>query len=89
MTQNVNVKRNLAIELLRRQFVEVALDGDDYVKVGEEGYRVHKDKLVTLMGAGRLAPETILPISRESVERLASDVLTELDSQRPDQQGPS
>ena len=55
-------------------------DLSDYVKVGKKEYRVHKDKLVTLMESGRLAPDTILRISRESVERLASDVLNELDS---------
>ena len=81
MRQTVELKRNLAINLLRGQFIEVVLDGDDYVKLGKKGHRVHKDKLVTLMESGRLAADTILQISRESVERLASDALNELDSQ--------
>ena len=79
--QAVEVRRNLAIDLLRRQVGELVLDDGDYVKVGEEGHRIHKDRLVTLMESGRLAPDTILRRSRESVERLASDALDELDSQ--------
>ena len=80
--RNNEAKRNQAIELLRNKSVDVFPDGDDYVKCGDKADRVHKDKLVELMEAGTLELDTILRISCDVVERLASEALRELDSQR-------
>ena len=81
MKHTVKTRREFAIDLLRDQLIEVALDGDDYVRVGDRSFRVHKDKLVALMEAGRLELDTILRISREALERLTSEALRELNSQ--------